>query len=215
MKRYCNQCGMDVDFKEVWGQSHVEAWGQSHVEARGQSHVEAWDQSHVVARGQSHVVARDQSYVQCQSPYACVILQSITAECVGPHVGNKTLTPKEYLSACGVVVKNQFVVLYKSVQADLTSFHEPHLEYEIGKELVAPDWDADFKKERGKGLHLSPSVGQARSFNDANTYLACRVNIKDMACFPAFAQYPDKIRVRACTPLYRVDKDGNKIEVVK
>ncbi len=197
---------------EAMGQSHVEAMGQSHVVAMEQSHVEAREQSHVVARGQSHVVAWEQSHVQCRSPYACVILKSITAKCIGRHIGDKPITPKEYLVACGVEIKNQFVTLYKSVRTDQISFHEPGLKYDIGKETIALDWDAESKDECGKGLHLSPTVGQARSFNDAGTYLACRVKLQDMASLPAYAKYPDKIRARACTPLYRVDEDGIKLE---
>ena len=69
-----------------------------------------------------------------------------------------------------------------------------------------------FTNECGQGLHLSPSIQQAISFNDAGVYLACRVKLSDIASLPAFARYPDKIRVRACTPLYRVDKEGNKIK---
>jgi hypothetical protein len=86
------------------------------------------------------------------------------------------------------------------------------VEYTIGKEVVCPDWDADSKDECGHGLHLSPTVQQAMSFNDSGVYLACHVKVADMSSLPAFAQYPDKIRVRACIPLYQVDKEGNKLE---
>ena len=63
----------------------------------------------------------------------------------------------------------------------------------------------------GCGLHLSPTIRQAMSFHDEGTYLACRVNLRDIANLPAYAEYPDKIRVRACIPLYQVDIEGKKI----
>jgi hypothetical protein len=140
-------------------------------------------------------------------------LKSITTECSGRHIGDKPLTPKEYLANCGVEIKNQYVILYKSVQKDFTDHKTGRLEYAIGKELIAPDWDANSKEECGKGLHLCPSIQQCLTFNDSGNYLACRVKLSDMANLPAYAQYPDKIRVRACTPLYQVDKEGNKLPV--
>jgi len=109
-------------------------------------------------------------------------------------------------------MKNQFVILYKSVQENNTAAHDGKTKYIIGKETVAVDWDAKANIECGKGLHLSPSIQQAITFHDSGNYLACRVNIKDIAPLPAFAQYPDKIRVRACIPVYKVDKEGNRIK---
>jgi hypothetical protein len=105
------------------------------------------------------------------------------------------------------------VILYKSVQTNFTDHKTGKLKYTIGKELTAPDWDATFKDECGKGLHLCPTIQQCLTFNDSGNYLACRVKLSDIANLPAYAEYPDKIRVRACTPLYQVDKEGNKLEV--
>ena len=239
MRKYCNHCGMDKEFTEykgeqcaelwgnshavLWGNSHAELWGNSHAVLRGNSHAELrdnshaelWGNSHAVLWENSHAVLWGNSHAQCRSPYACGILKSVTAKCTGRHIGDKPLTPKEYLTNCGVEIKNQFVVLYKSVRADYSSFRSDTVKYIIGKETVAPDWDKDVTIECGHGLHLSPTIQQACSFNDGGNYLACRVKLSDMASFPAFAQYPDKIRVRACVPLYRVDKEGNKLQEVK
>jgi hypothetical protein len=244
MKRYCNHCGMNVEFKEykgdefavLWGDSHAVLWENSHAELRenshaelrenshaelrenshaelwGNSHAELWGNSHAELRGNSHAVLWENSHAQCRSPYACGILKSITAECIGRHIGDKPLSPKEYLNNCGVAIKNQYVILYKSVRENYASSHTDRVKYIIGKETIAPDWDKSPKIECGNGLHLSPTVKQVMSFHDSKTYLACRVKLSDIAYFPAFAQYPDKIRVRACTPLYRVDEDGKKID---
>ena len=204
MRQYCNQCGMEVEF-EVYK-------GNSHAVLRGNSHAELWGNSHAVLRDNSHAVLRGNSHAQCSSPYAYGILKSITAECIGNHVGDKAIPAKEYLNRCGVPIKNQFVILFKSVLPDFSSSHDTNIKYIIGKETIAPDWNPNNTIECGNGLHLSPTIQQAISFHDYQTYLACRVNIKDIADLPAFAQFPDKIRVRACTPLYRVDKDGNKLD---
>ena len=196
VKRYCSHCGEEVEFKEYSGNETAMLQGNSHAELRDSSHANLWENSHA----------------ECQSPYACAILKSSHAQCIGQSFGGKIISPREYLKACGVSLKNQYTVLYKSVTKTGYDHKTEKIKYEIGKEVIAPDWDVKSTGECGKGLHLSPSVGQAIMFNDSCAYLACRVNIKDIASLPAFAQYPDKIRVRACTPLYKVDKDGKKID---
>ena len=195
---------------ELCGNSHAVLRDNSHAELRGNSHAELCDNSHAVLRGNSHAELCDNSHAQCKSPYACGILKSITTQCTGRHIGDKPLSPKEYLTFCGIEIKNQYVILYKSTLPNGSSHHADGIKYIIGKETVAPDWDADFKGECGQGLHLSPSIQQAIYFNDLGCYFACRVHIKDIANLPAYASMPDKIRVRACTPLYEVDREGNK-----
>jgi hypothetical protein len=267
MKRYCNFCGMDVEFTEYSGNSHAELWGNSHAvlrenshaELRENSHAELWENSHAELRenshavlwenshaelwenshavllgnshaellgnshaelrgnshavllGNSHAVLLENSHAQCRSPYACGILKSITAECIGRSIGSKPIAASEWLEVCGVEVKNKKVILYKSVTSDFTDHKTRSIKYAIGKITTAPDWDADFKGECGKGLHLCPTIQQCLPFNNSNTYLACQVKVTDIASLPAFAEFPDKIRVRACKPLYQVDKDGNKL----
>ena len=207
MRRYCNYCGCDQEF-EVYD-------GEKIAVLRENSHAELWGNSHAVLSENSHAVLRENSHAQCKSPYACGILKSLTSKCSGRHIGDKPLSPEKYLAYCGVDVVDDVALLYKSVNPDFSSIHDPSVIYTIGKEVVAPDWDGSFRDECGKGLHLSPSIQQARSFHDAGTYLACQVRISDIASLPANAEYPDKIRVRACTPLYLVDKEGNKLNEAK
>jgi hypothetical protein len=245
MRRYCDHCGMTVEFKvlkgedyaelrenshaELWENSHAELWENSHAELWENSHAELWENSHAELWGNSHAELWENSYAelwensyaelwgnshaQCRSPYACGILKSITSKCIGRHIGDKPLSPKEYLTNCGVEIKNQYVLLYKTVQDNFCSHYTNSVKYLIGQEVVAPDWKPDDKIECGNGLHLSPTIQQAMTFNQSGVYLACRVKLSDIASLPAYAQYPDKIRVRACTPLYQVDKEGNKLPV--
>jgi hypothetical protein len=244
MRKYCNYCGMEVEFTEykgdeyavLWGNSHAVLWGNSHAVLWGNSHAvlwenshavlwgnshavlwenshaELWENSHAVLRGNSHAELRGNSHAQCKSPYACGILKSIASQCTGNHIGDKSISPREYLKRCTVQIKGQYAILYKSVRPNLTNGRNGLFQYQIGVEVIALDWDADYKEECGKGLHLSPTAKQAASFYDSQTYLACKVKIKDIASLPAFAEYPDKIRVRACTPLYRCDIEGKEIK---
>jgi hypothetical protein len=213
------------------GNSHAELWGNSHAVLRGNSHAELWENSHAVLRENSHAelwgnshaelwenshaVLWGNSHAQCRSPYACGILKSIAAKCIGRSVGKDKIPAFQYLKDCGVELKNQYTILYKSTKPDGTAHRDSITKYVIGEWTVAPDWDPGSKEECGKGLHLSPTIQQAIAFNDSGCYFACRVAIKDIADLPAFAQMPDKIRVRACKPIYLVDKDGNKMEAVK
>ena len=49
-------------------------------------------------------------------------------------------------------------------------------------------------------------------FRDEGTYVACEVNVADMAGLPAFAEYPDKIRAKGGRALYQVDGEGKRID---
>jgi hypothetical protein len=203
---------------ELRENSHAVLWENSHAVLRGNSHAELRENSHAVLRGNSHAVLWGNSHAQCKSPYACGILKFIASSCTGRHIGDKPIKPEEYLQSCGIEIKRKAVILYKSVTKDFTDHKTGQIKYLIGKEVVCPDWDADFKGECGYGLHLSPTIQQAISFNDSGTYLACRVKVANISSLPAFAEYPDKIRVKTCKPLYQVDKEGNKLskkEVVK
>ena len=195
MKRYCNLCGIDVEFTVYKGDENAVLRGNSHAVLRENSHAELLGNSHA----------------ECRSPYACGILKSIAAECIGRSIGDKPIPPKVYLKSCGVKINKGLVLLYKSTRPDGSSYNTSTVKYVIGVETVAPDWDPDFKDECGKGLHLSPTIQQAASFDDSDCYFACSVKVEDIAPLPPYAQYPDKIRVRACTPLYLVNNQGEKI----
>ena len=202
MRRYCNLCGCEQDFETYTDNSHAELRGNSHAELRGNSHALLW--------GNSHAELWDNSHAQCKSPYACAILKSQYSKCFGRSIGSEPIPAVDYLESCGVEIKRGFAILFKSTMPDGSSNYNPSIKYIIGKKTIAPDWDVNYAGECGRGLHVSPSVQQAVDFHDSGCYFACRVNIKDIANLPAYASMPGKIRVRACTPLYKVDKDGNK-----
>ena len=228
---YCTFCSLEMEFQELLGNSHAVLLGNSHAELQGSSHAVLWDNSHAVLWdnshaelrdsshavlwGNSHAVLRGSSHAECRSPYACGILKSNKAKCTGRHIGDMPISPREYMASCGVpILDDGSVILYKSVRENGCSFKTSAVKYEIGKQTVAPDWDVNANIECGKGLHLSPTPQQADSFN-YGVLLACSVKLDDIAPLPAFAQYPDKIRVRATVPLYKVDINGKRIDLTK
>ena len=198
----------------AWEQAHVVAREQAHVVARGQAHVEAWGQAHVEAREQAHVEARGQAHVVATSPYVSILAKSKDALLSGGYIlGNKPLSALEWLCACGVKVTRGKAVLFKSLNKDWST--KNGVSFKVGKVTAAPDWDASFGGECGKGLHFSPTVAQTKPFRNEGVFIACQVAVKDMAQLPAFAEYPDKIRARACKVLYLVNEDGKRLGAVK
>lgn len=94
------------------------------------------------------------------------------------------------------------LVVYKLVGDELKSGHG--MEYPVGREVVAPDWD---KTPRcGHGLHFSPSPSACHRYSEGTRYLACEVKSSEVVLLG------DKIKSRSCRVLYEVDADGEQIE---
>ena len=144
------------------------------------------------------------------SPHVSILAKSKDALLSGGYIlGNKVLTPQEWLCACNIEINKGNVILFKSLYRNWAT--QNGVTFKVGKITIAPDWDASFDGECGKGLHFSPTVAQTKPFRDDGVFVACEVAVKDIANLPAFAQYPDKIRARACKTLYQVDENGKKI----
>ena len=174
-----------------------------HWKAQGQAQIEAYDQAQIEAYGQAKVVAT--------SPYVSILAKSSQAQLFGGCIlGNKSLTPVEWLSACNINIRRGKVKLFKSLEKDWTT--QKGVSFKVGEVTIAPDWEANSQDECGKGLHFSPTVAQTKLFRDKGIFIACEVAVKDMADLPAFAEYPDKIRARACIVLYQVDEKGQKVK---
>ncbi|MFQ5990793.1 MAG: hypothetical protein ACE5NA_00005, partial [Nitrospiraceae bacterium] len=219
----------------AWDHSEVVAWDHSKVVARGRSEVVAWDHSEVVAwdhskvdaRGRSEVVARGHSKVVAWN-HSKVDARGHSKVDAGPcvsvriigHRGNvrggvaigAVFTAEEWVERCGLVVEDDSVILYKAAGSHYKSDYNPDYRYEIGSEVVAQDW-ADDGQECGGGLHFGWSPRVASSFHSGYKHIvACSVKVSDIATVHDEHRYPDKCRARACTVLYEVDLDGNRLE---
>ncbi len=189
--------------------AHVEARGSAHVVARGSAHVEAWESAHVEAWESAHVEARGSAHVEASKYVAITKQPNHKGKIAGgvlikiPRLTN----PRLYCSYWGLKTEKDTTILFKAVDKDLKSGHK--MEYPIGKEVIAPDWDNGVA-ECGGGLHLSPHPSIAKSFfEQATRFLRCSVKLKDMA------NHPDgnisKVKVRACKVLYEVDIEGKRL----
>jgi hypothetical protein len=158
----------------------------------------------------SHAVLRENSHAEGNSPYSTMIIKNKEATAQGGNIlGDKIIPAIQWLEKCGVKVsKQKTCILFKSVKTDYTTRNNVSFKPRTLHEAL--DWDADFKGECGAGIHYCPTVAQARKFRDDGVYIACKINVNDLAALPAFAEYPDKIRGKGGYSLYEVDENGAK-----
>ena len=201
-KQWCPFCNKEQAFELVEGDKRIVARWSAHVVARESAHVVARESAYVEARGSAHVVA--------QSPYVMIVVKEPTVTAKGRIIGSHKIKARQWLQLCGVPIRKGKVILYKSVSKNFQTRN--NVSFVPETQHKAPDWDSTYLKECGCGIHYCPSVAQAKEFRDENTYVACEVNVSDIADLPAFAQYPDKIRARGGFTLYQCDEKGNKLK---
>lgn len=108
-----------------------------------------------------------------------------------------------FIDKWNVEKNGEYLILYKSVNSkDNADFHTGKIKYDIGKIVIAPDWDDKYSDECGKGLHLSPTPFMALQFNNGKI-LKCKVKKSDCRMVKN-PQYPTKIRCKQVEVLEEV-----------
>jgi hypothetical protein len=101
-----------------------------------------------------------------------------------------------------IAINNNKIILFKAVNIDYTDFFTGKLKYEIGKEIVDPEWDPNYNQECGKGLHFSNSESWLRLYiskdHDNFKILKVEVDINDCKCIPGVIYFTNQIKARAC-----------------
>jgi len=169
--------------------SHVEAWGNSHVEAWENSHVEAWENSRVEAFDFATILVSSFLSLKLYK-YSTAFLKeklknkiekkSKTANIIDQSELKLSYTRKDFFNLCET--QNSKIVLYKIVKDDLTDFYTGKIKYE--NEVVCPDFNPDKNIERGKALHLSRTILEAKSYQATGIVLKCLVDKKDIVVYP-------------------------------
>ena len=190
----------------AWGSSHVEAWDSSHVVARGSAHVEAWGSSHVEAWDSSHVEAWDSAHVEAAN-YVAVHLYSQRVTLSGGVLIDMThVDPTDtdtWLELTGAKVIGKRVIVFKAVRDDYRSCHGTL--YSVGGKASCDDFRA--LPVCGGGLHFSPSVAQAASYDtDATRFLRCEVKASEVQCIDS-----SKLKAPRCWVVAEVDRFGKDI----
>ena len=179
--------------------------------ARDSAHVEARDSAHVVARDSAHVVAWDSAHVVARDSATC----SKRSQLVDAH-GNVfdftkyPKTVKEWLDKYEVKIDKGHVTLYKGTDGNYKTRN--NTQWDIGKVMVAPDWEKITNIECGKALHFCHHPICCEQFLTVKHYLACKVKVSDIVIYKNQPEYPDKIRSKQGLVLYECDRWGKRID---
>jgi len=121
----------------------------------------------------------------------------------------KYKTPKYNIKILDAFQKeNGKQILYKVVdKKTLCGTCQGGIAYEIGKEVVAPDWDKDKNRECGGGLHLCLKPSHTLQFGKGKI-LKCLADPKDIVVYPGSIE---KVRCRAVTVVAEVNIRGEVI----
>ena len=165
------------------------------------------ESSRAELRESSSAVLRDFSVAHHHGQKVKVLSNVATAiEVVYPD------TIEEWIKLKGLKVRNGAISLWKAVREDGTDFYTGKVKYEIGKEVIDPQWSDTFEGECGNALHLSDSPSGARIFVQ-NEYLLTfrlfkvRVKLEDCKVFGGNPQYPMKLRAKKCIPIKEYPRD--------
>ena len=178
-----DEIGLDFIGKiEIYGKNIIlkKKYPNSSVVARENSSVEAWENSSVVAWENSSVVARENSSVVARGfSQVCIFsnLVKITTFEMGRYI-----KPNENINNFAIYhsleIKDNHIIMYKSVNTDLASFYDSNFKYEVGK-IFVHECDTSVEKNCSFGLHVS-------SIDFANNFALEKVgknNFKILECF--------------------------------
>ena len=201
----------------AYGSSTVTAHDSSTVTACDRSTVRAYDSSRVRACGSSTVRACDFSTILILSSliilkkledYCTILLNSYKVKL--PKISKKIrifkekrkYTTKKYTDIMNLEIKDNYVIMYKIVNPDTEcDFRTGKIKY-TGK-VKCPDWNPDSNLECGNGLHVSPTLQDARQYNQG-LELKVRVNLND------FVVFPDNLSKVRCKQLEVIEKLNKK-----
>ena len=205
---YCNSSVV------AYGNSPVVARNNSHVVALGSSHIMALDDSSVEAYSNSYIEAWDNSSVDAFDNSHVLTHNNNRVRTFGNATSKKWIQPKYDRTILDAIPEKdgEDIVLYKCVNPETNcDFHSGKIRYEIGAEVVAPDFDPYPDRQCGGGLHLCFSALDTQVYNKGKI-LKCLVRPEDIVIYPHDIS---KVRCRAVRPVAVVDVYGNVITEVR
>ncbi|MGN6245155.1 MAG: DUF7666 domain-containing protein [Motilibacteraceae bacterium] len=164
------------------------------------------------ASGSATVSASGSATVHAGS-HTAVHLRSARATIDGgvliDHTTLNLTAPADWCDYHGVQVTDGNALLYKAVNANLTSDHGTT--YPLGETVTAPDWRDTY--ECGNGLHFGPTPHHADAYHsghDGTRYLAVHVPLQVLR--PITDGGTAKCKAQSCTVLHEVDVAGRPVE---
>ena len=198
------------------GSSRASLHGSSRASLHGSSRASLYDSSsaslHWSSRaslhGSSSAFLRGSSSAEAFDFSILTICSKTTSFRAGNMVSIvKPIYPNDIKDWCklkGIKVEEGRIMLWKCVEENGYDFRTGKINYtQKSKEIIAPDWDSNFKDECGCALHLADSPSGARSFLFFDNLKTARLlkvsaNIKDCIVFGGSPRFPMKLRARAC-----------------
>jgi hypothetical protein len=192
----------DNSTARLYGNSTARLYGNSTATLYGNSTATLRENSTATLYGNSTATLYDFSHASEKGG---------TAKKVSPKATiSKINYPSSIAGWCklkGIVPKNGKIRLWKTVKENGASFKNDSVFYIVGKITEAPDWDASFKEECGRGLHLADSPEGAIYFvpiGQKYRLLEVEAFVKDCVCIGGNMEYPMKVRARACKVIREV-----------
>jgi len=186
---------------EMWGNSQVnEMWGNSQVnEMWGNSQVnEMLDNSQVnVMWGNSQTTLFETAIARCYSNKSKITAKHnsviICFDCKPTIIKDKSVQvikqrqfkhTKDSFIDIYPMVDSEHILLFKSVNPETNcDFYTGKIKYNVGEEIICPDFDEDKNRQCGGGLHLSPKPEMALKYNKGKL-LKCKVHVDDFVVYP-------------------------------
>ena len=221
---------------ELWGNSSAELWGNSSAELWDNSSAVLRENSSAELRGNSSAVLRDNSSAELWGNSSAELWDNSSAELRGNSSGsvfdNAHILIMDNLNghklkSCGngsiknykdpyydknildlFEKENGLQVLYKVVdEKTLCGLQQGGIPYEVGREVVCPDFDPNPERECGGGLHLCLEPSHTLKFGKGKI-LKCLADPVDIVIYPKSIE---KVRCRAVKVVAEVDIRGNEI----
>lgn len=188
-----SQYAMILDNAQVCGESMVDGC------ARVEGFAEVTDNAHISgdaklcdsAKVFGYAVvtgnARVQDYAHVFG-YARLIENAIVCQDMWVHtqivihedLSDRKNIQKNLMAQCGLLAFGGKVTCYKVVSSDLSSFHDPWFEYEVGEWAEAENPEIS-NVSCAPGLHFGPLTYWSRGYNKILvTYLIAEVNLEDI-----------------------------------
>lgn len=224
--------------------SRVVARGRTRVSANGNSYVEVHDDSAVVLHEQAIAVAHDTSSVTVESrhalakaygtttvdahygrvilgQYAVVRRHSDDVQIKGTgtivdvtSLGDTEKNVEAWAARYGATITDGRITLFKAVDSNLVAGqgYRP-ITYVIGENITALDWRPD--NRCGGGLHLSPSITDAKTYRDrpGDRYLRVTTNAEDVRIIAGSGADAPKVKVQTLHVEAEVDRFGFDLPV--
>lgn len=200
----------DKSFIKLYDSATAIVYGEVKAELHCNSSAEFHYNSSAILFRNSRALLYDSSYAVLLDNSFGLLFDKATAKCL-MNATVKNFKDLDYTKNELLEITEKIgdkIVLYKVVNPDtFCDFYTGTIKYEIGKDVICPDFDPDPSIRCGHGLHLFLNPLETQHSN-TGTILKCLVDPEDVVIYPILL---DMVRCRKVHPIAVVDISGNEI----